>query len=132
MAKGRMLLKSTSLSRKVNRLSVKHALFYAMAIPHLDDWGDIDNDPEVLKATVVPMRKQIGQKDIIEFIKIAQIPDEKKESLITEFSDCLHFNKFEEHQKISAEKRAKSRFQKIPKNPQGNLGEKNNPQKNPK
>ena len=126
-----MLNKSISLSKQVNKLSLKHKLFFTWAIPHLDDYGLLDNDPEILKATICPMVKDISEKDIIEFISVAQIPDMNKETLIMEYQDCLEFLGFTNHQTISAEKRAKPKFQKIPKNPQENTGENNNPQESP-
>ncbi len=131
MAQKRMLNKSISLSKQVTKLSLKHKLFFTWAIPHLDDYGLIDNDPEVLKATVCPMVKEISEKDIKEFIKKAQEPDSNGESLIEEYQDCLEFPGFTNHQSITAEKRAKMKFQKIPKNPQENNGENNNPQESP-
>ncbi|EKE25672.1 MAG: dnaD/phage-associated protein [uncultured bacterium] len=131
MAQKRMLNKSISLSKQVNKLSLKHKLFYTWAIPHQDDYGLLDSDPEILKATICPMVKDISEKDIIEFITVAQIPDMNGETLIREYQDCIEFTGFEKHQTISAEKRAKPKFQKIPKIPQENSGENNNPQESP-
>jgi len=131
MAQKRMLNKSISLSKQVKKLSLKHKLFFTWAIPHLDDYGLIDNDSEVLKATICPMVREISEKDIKEFIKNAQEPDYNGEILIKEYQDCIEFLGFTNHQSISAEKRAKMKFQKIPKNPQENSGENNNPQKSP-
>lgn len=131
MAQKRMLNKSISLSRKVNKLSIKNELIYVLCIPHLDDFGLVSSDSSVIKAMVFPMRKDITESDIKKFIEVAQEIDESGESLIEEYKDCLFFTAFEDHQSISAEKRAKSRFSKIPKNPQENIGENKNPQKSP-
>lgn len=131
MAKGRMLDKSISLSRKANRLTLKSALIYTWAISHLDDWALLSNDSEVIKATCCPMKKEIKVSDIQSFILEAQIKDDRGESLITEFEDCLLFNAFDDHQKLSPEKRAKPTFQKIPKNPQESPGDFRNPQETP-
>jgi hypothetical protein len=128
MAQKRMLNKSISTSKQVNRLSLKHKLIFTWAIPHLDDYGRIDSDPEVLKAVICPMVKEIAVKDIMEFIDRCQLEDV---GLIEEFKDCLEFTGFDNHQTISEEKRAKSKFLCIPKNPQEILGENNNPQKSP-
>lgn len=118
MAQKRMLNKSISLSRKANKLPLKLAFIYTWMLPHLDDHGLIERDSNVLKGMAFPMKKEITAKDILGFIEIAQIHDEKGESLITEHGDCLEFNGFEDHQTISPEKRAKSKFSRIPKNPQ--------------
>jgi hypothetical protein len=129
MAQKRMLNKSISLSKQVNALSLKHKLLFTWTIPHLDDYGLIENDPEVIKATVCPMVKEVTIKDIIEFKVEAE-----RLGLTREYEDCLQYLGFENHQSISAEKRAVCKFQKIPKIPnipQENSGENNNPQKSP-
>ncbi len=126
-----MLNKSISLSKQVNKLSLVHKLFFTWAIPHLDDYGLLDNDPEILKATICPLVKEITEDDIKYFIRVAQIPDLNGESLIAEFQDCIEFLGFINHQSISAEKRAKMKFQKIPNNPQENIGKNNIPQESP-
>lgn len=118
MAQKRMLNKSISLSRKANKLPIKLAFIYTWLLPHLDDHGLIEKDIDVLKGMAFPMKKEITSKDIFSFIETAQIEDEKGECLITEYEDCLKFNNFDDHQTISAEKRAKSKFSQIPKNPQ--------------
>lgn len=109
-----MLAKSISLSRKVNRLSLKSAFIYTWAMSHTDDWGLISSDPTVIKATVFPMKKEIRASDIESFILEAQEKDANGESLISEYQECLEFNAFDEHQTLSPEKRAKPRFQKVP------------------
>lgn len=126
-----MLNKSISLSKQVNRLSMKHKLFFTWILAHLDDYGLIDNDPEVLKATVVPMVKEIGPTDIQEFIKLAQVPDDNGEILIHEFKDCLEFPGFTNHNTLSEEKRSKSKYSRVPRIPQENIGENNNTQNFP-
>lgn len=126
MAQKRMLNKSISLSGQVNKLNLKEKLLFTWSIPHLDDYGLIESDPEVIKATVCPMVKEITIKDIKLFIvKVEAL------NLIKSFQDCLEFTGFDNHQSITLEKRAKCHFQKIPKNPQENSGENNNPQKSP-
>ena len=104
-----MLSKSISLSRQVSLLSLKSQFVFTWCIPHLDDYGLIDRDPSVLKAMVFPMNKHIRVPDIVAFMKEAE-----QEELIEIFDDCLDFTGFENHQSISAEKRAKSKFKKIP------------------
>lgn len=121
-----MLNKSISLSSQVNKLNLKHKLIFTWTLPHLDDYGLIENDPEVLKATVCPMIKDITVKDFREFILSAS-----KNDLIEEYEDCIDFTGFDNHQSLSEEKKAKSKFSRIPRNPQENIGENNNPQNFP-
>ena len=56
MARRRMLSTRISLSKKVNHVSDQAALLYTWMIPHLDELGLMEADPEVVKAQVVPMR----------------------------------------------------------------------------
>jgi len=126
MAQKRMLNKSISLSAQVNKLNLKEKIIFTWSIPHLDDYGLLDSDPEVIKAMVIPMIKEITMRDINQFVKRAE-----ELGLIVEYQDCLEFTGFDNHQSISAEKRAKMKFSKVPKNPQENSGENNNPQKSP-
>ena len=126
MAQKRMLNKSISLSAQVNKLNLKEKVIFTWSIPHLDDYGLLDSDPEVIKAMVIPMIKEITIKDINQFVKRAG-----ELGLLKEYQDCLEFTGFENHQSISAEKKAKMKFSKIPINPQENSGENNNPQKSP-
>lgn len=131
MAKGRMLSKSISLSRKVNHLTLKSAFIYTWAMSHTDDWGLISSDPEVIKATVAPMRKDIRVSDIVAFIAEAQVKDYAGDSLVTEWQECLEFNAFEDHQTLSPEKRAKPKFSKVPKTITESPGIPEESQKNP-
>ncbi len=123
MAQKRMLNKSISLSSQVSKLSLKEKLLFTWSIPHLDDYGLIENDPEVIKATVCPMVKEIIIQDIKQFVNKAEVI-----GLVIVYQDCIEFTGFENHQSISAEKRAKCKFQKIPKIPQENSGENKIPQ----
>ena len=121
-----MLNKSISLSAQVNKLNLKEKLIFTWSIPHLDDYGLLDSDSEVIKATTCPMVKEITIKDIRQFVKRAG-----ELGLIFEYQDCLEFTGFTNHQSISEEKKAKMKFSKTPINPQENSGENNNPQKSP-
>ncbi len=128
MAQKRMLNKSISYSKQVNQLSLKSQFIFTWIIPHLDDYGLIGNDPDVIKAIVFPMNKKITANDIKAFIEEAE-----ELELIIMFNDCIEYPKFYEHQTISENKRSKSKFQKTPRNPkkpQENIGENNNPQPN--
>ncbi len=56
MAERRMLSKTISTSRKVNRLGDRTALLYTWLIPHTDDYGRMEGDAMSVKAKVLPMR----------------------------------------------------------------------------
>lgn len=107
-----MLNKSISTSIQVNKLDLKERLIFTWIIPHLDDFGLIDKEPELIKALVFPMAKEITKADISNFIKNCQ-----KNNLIKVYNDCLEYTGFFNHQTISECKRARSKFNKY-SNPQ--------------
>lgn len=121
-----MINKSISTSKQANLLSAKHAILFTWSLPHLDDYGDITNDPEVFKAIVVPMRKDITVKDCADYIKISQ-----EIGLTKMYKDCLSYLGFDNHQNISSEKRAKSHFDKTEINALEILGDSENALKSP-
>jgi hypothetical protein len=104
-----MLSKSTSLSKQINQLSLKHAYLFVTSIPHQDDWGRVTKDPEIFKGTVAPLRKEVSLRDCLEAIERF-----KEIELAIELSDCLFYPGFGNHQTLSPEKRAKSTFQALP------------------
>lgn len=123
MAQKRMLNKSISLSKQINDLNLKEKLLFTWSIPHLDDYGLLDSSPEVIKATVVPMVRQISILNITSWIdRCVEL------KLIKKYEDCIEFLGFENHQSISQEKKAKCKFAKIP---QENIGENNKSIKKP-
>lgn len=102
-----MLNKSISTSIQVNKLDLKQRLIFTWIIPHLDDYGLIDKEPELIKALVFPMAKEITEQDIKNFIKKAQ-----ELKLIKVWDDCIEFTGFYNHQTISDSKKAHSKYQK--------------------
>lgn len=52
-----MLHKKISVSSQVNKLSLPAKLLFTWMIAHTDDEGRMKGDPEIIKATVVPMTK---------------------------------------------------------------------------
>ncbi len=58
MANRRMIQKSLSVSKDFNSVSEFAQLLYLMITPHLDDFGKVDGDPDVIKALVLPMNKR--------------------------------------------------------------------------
>jgi hypothetical protein len=55
MANRRMISKSISTSRKLSRVSYLAALLFTWIIPHADDGGNMDEDWQIVAATVVPL-----------------------------------------------------------------------------
>lgn len=66
MARRRMLSSRISLSRKINAVSDRAALLYTWIIPHLDELGLMEADPEIVRAQVVPLRKSFTPKVVSE------------------------------------------------------------------
>lgn len=84
MAERRMLAKTISTSRKINKLSDRAALIYTWMIPHTDDFGHLEGDPVSIRAKVVPMRnidlleieKDLKEMENCDVIKSYQIGEE--------------------------------------------------------
>lgn len=64
MANRRMLSKSISTSKQVNKMSDFAQLLFTWAIAHADDFGYLDGDPEVVMATVIPMKRERSPEDV--------------------------------------------------------------------
>ena len=132
MAQKRMLNKTISVSKQVNKLSLKSKLIYTWSIPHLDDYGYLTKDTEVYRAIVFPMSKEITEEDIEIFFKEAiNSIDEYGIALIEELSDCYFFTGFENHQKITENKKSKCKFKAKKINPQETPRISEKPQKSP-
>ena len=131
MARGRMIDNCISISEKINDLSLREAFIYTWIIPHLDDWGRIIGSPRTLKALVFPMKKEISigyiEKALIRFKELGLF---LWEDINGELILQQPFEEFSNHQSISDNKRAKSKYPeilepsqempRIPKNPQEN------------
>jgi hypothetical protein len=57
MAQARMLHKKISISGDVNKLSLPAKLLFTWMIPHADDEGRLAGNPNLVRATVVPLGK---------------------------------------------------------------------------
>lgn len=113
MARGRMLSKSLSCSRRFNALSESQnglaeftQLLFALLIPHSDDFGRMPGDPFSVKMTVFPA----SPRALPEFTEALHALHDSE--LITvyqgEHADIwLQVNKFDDHQ-IGLHKRTKS------------------------
>lgn len=112
MANRRMLHKSISCNKRINSLSEFAQLLFSWIIPHLDDFGKIDGDPEVIKALVMPMNPRSVnefEEAICEIIKKVK----SVERYEVEERSILRYTSFEEHQS-GLEKRTQSKY---PDNP---------------
>lgn len=116
MAQKRMLSRSISLSLQVNKMGLKSKFIFTWCIPYLDDYGFLDRNPEIIKAMVFPMTKEVKQIDIKKFIEEA-----KAQELVSIHPDCLEFTGFSRHQSITENKKTESKFkgvtQSFPKSP---------------
>lgn len=104
-----MIHKAISISRPINSLSEFAQLLFTWIIPHLDDFGKIDGNAEVIRALVIPMNRIRSEKDvedaILEIIK--KVPTVIRYEV--EKQSVLHFTSFDEHQ-VGLEKRTKSKY----------------------
>ena len=66
MAKGRMINKSISKSKKFNLILDNDfdRLFYCMLLPYADRDGRLEGDPDLVKGNIFPRRKDISEEDI--------------------------------------------------------------------
>lgn len=97
MAKRRMIHTKISRSLQVNQLSDFAKLVFTWTIPHLDDFGKIDGDPQILKATIMPLR----DSSYVEKVEVA-IQEMIKADLIIRYEvdakKIIAFPKFDLHQ----------------------------------
>lgn len=107
MANRRSLSKSISVSEQANSLSDFAALLFTWCIPHLDDFGRMSGSPAVVKAMVIPMRKQTVQE-------VAQALQEMVDAGLIYWYEwkgekIIQFIKFEQHQ-TGLNKRTRSKY----------------------
>lgn len=107
MANRRSLSKSISVSEQANSLSDFAALLFTWCIPHLDDFGRMSGSPAVVKAMVIPMRKQTAQE-------VAQALQEMVDAGLIYWYEwkgekIIQFIKFEQHQ-TGLNKRTRSKY----------------------
>ena len=97
--KGRMILKAISGSDSFARLSPEAAVLFVMLIPHFNNHGKMQANPQTIKGTVCPKVAYLTVSVIEEALhEISQATDVKyfKHQGIW----YLHALKFEEHQNI--------------------------------
>lgn len=73
MARRRMIESNIAYDKELNALSDSAQLLYLKALPHADDYGRVEGDPEILKAKIEPLR---------------DIPKEKYPKLIREIAEA--------------------------------------------
>lgn len=67
MAERRMLGKRASLSKKLAKLQTDFArLLWTWGLPHTDDYGRFEADPEIFKAVVMPLLHHVTEEMILE------------------------------------------------------------------
>jgi len=66
MAKGRMINKSISKSKKFNLILDNDfdRLLYCMLLPYADRDGRVEGDPDLVKGNIFPRRKDVSEEDI--------------------------------------------------------------------
>jgi hypothetical protein len=111
MARGRMLSKTLSVSKRFNSITGELAefsqLLFTLLVPHVDDFGRMSGDPFSLKMTVLPA----SSRPLAEFSSALETLHAAK--LITVYDNegdiWIQVNKFEEHQ-IGLHKRTASKI----------------------
>lgn len=74
MPEKRMIWKSVSTSRKVNKLSIKAALLWTWCIPYFDVGGYLEVEADDLKFRVMPRRNDIKEDEIQKLVdEIVQV-----------------------------------------------------------
>lgn len=68
-----MLSKSISTSLKVSKLTEFAQLLFTWMIPHTDDFGRIDGEPEVVRALVMPFSKRKAEDFSKALFQIAEL-----------------------------------------------------------
>ena len=111
MANRRMISKRISISKRVNAIPIFSRLLFTWIIPHTDDWGRLDGDPEKIKAMIMPLSK----RPVKDFDK--SLEEMAKVGLIVWYavdnSLYLQIVNFEDHQS-KLEKRTHSKFPNPP------------------
>lgn len=114
MARGRMLSKTLSVSRRFNaiaetaeELTEFTQLLYALLVPHTDDFGRMSGDPFSLKMTVLPA----SSRALGDFTAALNILHDVHLITVYEMNSdiWLQVNKFDEHQ-VGLHKRTESKI----------------------
>lgn len=109
MAQRRMLARRVAVSRKLSRVSVAAALLYSWLIPFSDDFGNFDAEPEMVKAQVVPLRRDMSEEVVadllveLETVKLIYVYE------IDGFR-YLHINRHEDFQSQRTDRNPKAEF----------------------
>ncbi len=102
MAQRRMLAKSISTSKKINRVSDQAALLFSWTLPHCDDYGNMDGSVDQLKAIVVPSRKWSSKK--IEGARNELCQVEAWKLYEAEGEQYIHVEKFDDFQTFKGDR----------------------------
>ncbi len=123
MAQGRFVNKSISTSHPFNELpSDTDRLLFLMAIPHLDIEGRIEGEPDLLKAKIVPFRRDLTPKRIEKAMQqwCSMRNPETKEPVVLRYEvhgvRYLEFINFKDNQpNLRSDREAASSFPANPK-----------------
>ncbi|MFA7153915.1 MAG: hypothetical protein WC072_08995 [Methanoregulaceae archaeon] len=99
VARRRMLSTRISLSKKINHVSDQAALLYTWMIPHLDELGLMEADPEIVKAQVVPLRDTFSDEVVEDCLEELSAVD----AIIiyqVDGNNYLHYPNFHEFQTL--------------------------------
>jgi hypothetical protein len=114
---GRFLSKSVSLSEQLEGVSIEAALLFTWCIPHLDSEGRMLGNPAAVKATAVPLRKEITLERLPALLfELATAPKDDRDRPLVYWYEVqnralLEFPGFSSHQRGQRKDReAKSRL----------------------
>lgn len=102
-----MIHAKISRSKQVNSMSDFSQLLFTWSIAHADDFGFMDGDPDVVLATVVPMRRDKDADDVEQSIQ-EWVDSDLVEWYEVNEKQIIWFKTWERHQSLS--KRTKSSF----------------------
>src|SRR3990167_349475 len=123
MAQARMLRKDICESDSFAELNNSDAqLLLCLLTSWWTDWGKMIGEPEWIKGNIVRKLKQFTKKRIIRCLNLINLHTDVHFWTDKKGNRWLYWPKFDIHQSISKEKKAKDLYPypKIPKNPQEN------------
>jgi hypothetical protein len=100
-----MLHKNVSKSDKLGSVSLGAALMWTWLLTHVDDNGNYEDDPVLLKAHVLPKRRDVSLDDVQRFVEeLVNVRNGDDRGLLARYEangrKYLHFIDFERYQKL--------------------------------
>lgn len=109
MAKGRMISKSASTSKKLSLVQLDALVLFLLIVAHTDEYGRLEAEPEMIKAKVVPLRKDITVERIIEIITELRAVGLIKTYTVGE-DHYLEVVNFDDHQTFRNDRKRKQEY----------------------